>query len=55
VPGDESSLAAALVEVARNPEDARRRAHAARERYQSYRWGVNAERYVTVVKKAARR
>jgi glycosyltransferase involved in cell wall biosynthesis len=54
-PGDERSLAAALVEVAQSPDAARARAVAAHARYQSYRWPVNAERYVKVVKKAARR
>jgi glycosyltransferase involved in cell wall biosynthesis len=52
--GDEAALADALVEVARDPDAAEARAQAARRRYEEYRWEVNAERYVDVLRKAAR-
>jgi glycosyltransferase involved in cell wall biosynthesis len=44
--GDRAALAAALLEVAANPDAAARRAAAALERYQAaYRWTVSARRY----------
>jgi glycosyltransferase involved in cell wall biosynthesis len=48
-PGDSSSLAQALVEVAQNPDEARARAEAARRRYDEYRWPANAARYLQVL------
>jgi glycosyltransferase involved in cell wall biosynthesis len=51
--GDECSLAEALVEVARHPEEAEARARAARRRYEDYRWPLNAARYLEVVRRTA--
>lgn len=47
--GDATALADALREVARDPSAASARAHAARERYEQYRWPVSAERYAAVL------
>lgn len=48
-PGDAAALAEALKELARDPDGARSRARAARERYHQYRWSVQAERYEQVL------
>ena len=53
-PGDEFSLAEALVQVADDPDAAEARADAARRRYEQYRWPLNAARYVEVVRRTAR-
>jgi glycosyltransferase involved in cell wall biosynthesis len=48
--GNAASLAAALREVATNPEAASERAAAARRRYDAdYGWGFNSERYVATL------
>jgi glycosyltransferase involved in cell wall biosynthesis len=47
--GDAESLAEALLDVARNPEDAAERVAAARARYEEYRWPGNAARYVALL------
>jgi glycosyltransferase involved in cell wall biosynthesis len=48
-PGDADALAAALLEIARDPEAARTRATAARRRARAYGWQTNAARYVQLV------
>jgi glycosyltransferase involved in cell wall biosynthesis len=48
-PEDSRALAAALLDVARRPEEAAARARRASERYASYRWDVQAERYVALL------
>jgi glycosyltransferase involved in cell wall biosynthesis len=48
--GDASALADAIQNVARDPSGAAMRAHAARRRYEAYRWPRQAERYATVLK-----
>jgi len=52
--GDESALAAALVDVAANPDTARRRAEKALKRYEAYRWSEQARRYVELLDRLAR-
>jgi glycosyltransferase involved in cell wall biosynthesis len=52
--GDEDALARAIVQVADDPVAARARAAAARRRYEDYRWEQNAERYLSVLREAAR-
>jgi glycosyltransferase involved in cell wall biosynthesis len=47
--GDAASLAEALLDVARNPDDAARRVEAAHARYQEYRWPGNAARYLALL------
>lgn len=47
--GDDSSLAQALMEIASDPDTAAQRASAARERYESYRWPLHAQRYVELL------
>jgi len=47
--GDADGLAAALLEVKRDPEAAARRADAARKRYEQYRWPEHARRYAEVL------
>jgi len=47
--GDDSALAEALVDIAANPDAARRRAENARRRYESYRWPGQAQRYVALL------
>jgi len=44
-PGDPGSLAAALLDVARDPTAAMSRAAAARRRYERYRWHLQADAY----------
>lgn len=48
-PGDGAALAAALVDVARKPEEAAARARRATARYASYRWEAQAERYLALL------
>jgi glycosyltransferase involved in cell wall biosynthesis len=49
-PGSSESLAAALLDVARNPEAAAARAAAARGRYDAeYDWALNSQRYVSTL------
>jgi glycosyltransferase involved in cell wall biosynthesis len=52
--GDPSDLTQALVEIAADPDAARRRAEAARRRYERYRWPAQAERYVELLDSLAR-
>jgi glycosyltransferase involved in cell wall biosynthesis len=52
-PGDARSLAAALLDVARHRDRAAARARAARDRYEEYRWPVNAERYARLLGRLA--
>ena len=47
--GDASALAQALRETAAEPDSARRRAEAARRRYEAYRWPVQRERYLALL------
>jgi glycosyltransferase involved in cell wall biosynthesis len=47
--GDPLALAQALADVAADPVAARKRAEAARRRYESYRWRGNASRYVELL------
>jgi glycosyltransferase involved in cell wall biosynthesis len=54
-PGDASSLAAAIVQVATDPEAAAARVEAARTRYQAYRWQRNAAVYTELVWRLAER
>jgi glycosyltransferase involved in cell wall biosynthesis len=54
-PGDASSLAAAIVQIARDPEAAARRVEAARTRYQDYRWQRNAATYTELLWRLAER
>jgi glycosyltransferase involved in cell wall biosynthesis len=51
--GDDSALAQALVELASDPDAARRRATAARSHYESYRWPEQARRYVELLARLA--
>jgi glycosyltransferase involved in cell wall biosynthesis len=51
--GDEAELAEALVEIAANPDAARRRAENAGKRYESYRWPNQARRYVALLDRLA--
>ena len=48
-PGDATALAAALLEIARDPEAAARRAQAARRRYDAYRWPTYGRRYLELL------
>jgi glycosyltransferase involved in cell wall biosynthesis len=52
--GDSSALANAIRQVASDPEAAKRRAAAARRRYEAYRWPAQAERYKTLLHSLAR-
>ncbi len=52
--GDAASLAAALEHVASDPEAAARRAEAARERYEAYRWHRSAATYAELLWRLAR-
>jgi glycosyltransferase involved in cell wall biosynthesis len=52
--GDPSDLTQALVEIAADPDAARRRAEAAVRRYERYRWPAQAERYVELLDSLAR-
>lgn len=52
-PGDASSLAAALLAVARDPAGAESRAARARRRYQNYRWELSAGAYVAILDRLA--
>ena len=52
--GDDAALAEALAEVAANPNAARNRATAARQRYAAYRWPEQARRYVDLLERLAR-
>jgi glycosyltransferase involved in cell wall biosynthesis len=53
-PGSASSLSAALLEVARDPDAAARRRDAAFERYTAeYRWGIHAGNYCDVLDRAS--
>ena len=54
-PGDASSLADALVAVARDPEGADLRAERARRRYQNYRWELSARAYIAILDSLATR
>jgi glycosyltransferase involved in cell wall biosynthesis len=54
-PGSASSLARALESVARDPEAAERRAAAARERYDAYRWHHSARTYTDLIWRLAER
>jgi glycosyltransferase involved in cell wall biosynthesis len=47
--GDDTALAAALVEVAADLDAAHSRAEAARRRYEAYRWPEQAQRYVELL------
>jgi glycosyltransferase involved in cell wall biosynthesis len=47
--GDAGALAAALLDVASDPEAAARRATAALVRYEAYRWPVSARRYARLL------
>jgi glycosyltransferase involved in cell wall biosynthesis len=50
--GDAGSLADALLDVARHPDEAAARAAAARRRYDdTYSWAVNSERYVATLER----
>jgi glycosyltransferase involved in cell wall biosynthesis len=49
--GDADSLAEALLAVARKPEAAAERAERARQRYEDYRWPVQAARYTSVLER----
>ncbi|MFN2467583.1 MAG: glycosyltransferase family 4 protein [Gaiellaceae bacterium] len=49
--GDQSALAEALLDVARDPQAARTRARAALARYSEYRWEVSARRYARVLER----
>jgi glycosyltransferase involved in cell wall biosynthesis len=53
--GDDSELADALAEIAADPAAARRRAAAARARYEAYRWPGQARRYVELLDRLADR
>jgi glycosyltransferase involved in cell wall biosynthesis len=53
-PGDASSLAAALVAVAHDPEQADARAKRAHRRYQKYRWKLNADAYIGILNDLSR-
>jgi glycosyltransferase involved in cell wall biosynthesis len=50
VPGDPESLAAAVLSIARDQEAARRRAVAARRRYEAYRWPRYAREYAQALR-----
>lgn len=54
-PGDSAALAAAILEVARNPAAAEARAEAARRRYEGYRWESSAATYVSILERLATR
>lgn len=47
--GDDAALAEALVEIANDPDAARRRAESAVKRYETYRWPNQARRYVALL------
>lgn len=49
--GSAESLASALEDVARDPEGARKRAEAAKRRYQHYRWPRQADRYLALLER----
>jgi glycosyltransferase involved in cell wall biosynthesis len=51
--GDAAALAAALLEVARDPQAAERRALAARRRYDAYRWPIYGRRYLELLSPTA--
>lgn len=51
--GDPHALSQALLEIAADPEAARRRAVAARRRYEAYRWPTQAQRYVELLENLA--
>ena len=51
--GDDSALAEALIDIAANPDDARRRAQNARSRYEAYSWPNQAQRYVALLDRLA--
>jgi glycosyltransferase involved in cell wall biosynthesis len=53
--GDDSELAEVLVDIAADPDAARRRAEAARRRYEAYRWPEQARRYVALLGSLERR
>jgi glycosyltransferase involved in cell wall biosynthesis len=48
-PGSSDSLADALLAVIHDPDRAAARAERARRRYEAYRWGVNAPKYLTIL------
>ncbi len=52
-PGSADALAEALDEVAADPGAAEARAEAARLRYDEYRWGRSADRYVALLEHLA--
>jgi glycosyltransferase involved in cell wall biosynthesis len=52
-PGDASSLAEALLAVARDPLGAESRAERARRRYQNYRWELSAGEYIAILDRLA--
>jgi len=54
-PGDSAALAEAILEVARNPASAHKRAEAAARRYESYRWPAQAQRYLAVLDHVTKR
>jgi glycosyltransferase involved in cell wall biosynthesis len=54
-PGDSRSLASTLQATLRDPLAAARRTEAARQRYEAYRWPLQAERYVSLLADLARR
>lgn len=54
-PGDPSDLARRLLEVAQDPEAAKRRAEAALRRYEGYEWEINENRYLAVLNRLAKR
>ncbi len=49
-PGDPRDLARVLAAVVADPAAAHRRAHRAAHRYESYRWAVNRERFLDVIR-----
>lgn len=51
--GDADALGAALLDVRRDPETAGQRAAAARQRYEQYRWPLNASRYAALLNRLA--
>jgi glycosyltransferase involved in cell wall biosynthesis len=53
--GDAASLAGALLERARDPAAAALRADAARKRYESYRWPVQAARFIELLSRLSGR
>jgi glycosyltransferase involved in cell wall biosynthesis len=53
--GDAAALAGALLKVARDPAAAAQRAEAARDRYEGYRWPVQAARYIELLSRLSGR